>query len=233
MSNDIPALDRRAVAKDLADRLQGSLDDVLGGMKDILKFSHLEDHELQRHSRKIITLTELARNALERERVALSLFIHCPEKIVPYKSAYFKLLLLIRSRKLVFPVDARTKRLLFDLGPNVAILCEGIDPRAQLGYEEELVPTRKPLIAVSWPRKSSEALDVMLPPDALAKESTGYKNMSGQNLRIRHQLLSNTTKWAPPGPRKPFIQTKAQRFEVVPPKQSSSLYDLFRPSCLD
>ncbi|KAG1854451.1 hypothetical protein DFJ58DRAFT_703213 [Suillus subalutaceus] len=235
MNADIPALDCREVVEDLADRL-GSLSLFLGGINDIMKFSSLEDHELQRYCRKIIALTEGARMTLRREGVALYLFVLCPEELLPYKSAYFKLLVWIRRRRPAFPADIadRIASLLFVLESNFVIRCGGVDTRAQLGIEELLVP-KNPLAAckstaqiaahttaVPSTGKSYATSHVMLPPDAWAKKQyrihqlAKYVKSEAANTYYppaTHQYLPSDN-WAPPRPRRPFVRTKAQRFDV-------------------
>ncbi|KAG2338819.1 hypothetical protein BDR05DRAFT_1003901 [Suillus weaverae] len=113
---------------------------------------------------------------LKREGVALYLFVLCPEELLPYKSAYFKLLVSIRRRRPAFPADLRDRiaSLLSVLESNFVIRCGGVDTRAQLGIEELLVP-KNPLVAgktttqtaahataVSTAQKSYAVSDVML-----------------------------------------------------------------------
>ncbi|KAG1768041.1 hypothetical protein EV702DRAFT_743397 [Suillus placidus] len=175
MNTEIPALDCREVLQYLADRL-GSLSHFLDGINDVIQINHLEDRELQYHGRKIIALTEAARMTLKREGVALYLFVLCPEELLPYKSAYFKLLVSIRRRRPAFPADLRDRiaSLLSALESNFVIRCGGVDTRAQLGIEELLVP-KNPLVAcetttqtaadaaaISTAQKSYAASDVML-----------------------------------------------------------------------
>ncbi|KAG1776970.1 hypothetical protein EV702DRAFT_1197636 [Suillus placidus] len=154
MPNNIPDLDRRAVVKDLAKRLR-SLDHFLDAMNEIMKFSHLEDCELQRYGEKIIALTEANiisilvnsfTNALGNQgRVHNS---QMGKEHVPYKSAYFKLLIWIRRRRLAFPadIDDRIGLLLSNMEHNIVLRTRGIDPRTQLGIEELLV-IKKPRAA--------------------------------------------------------------------------------------
>ncbi|KAG2032670.1 hypothetical protein BDR03DRAFT_743540 [Suillus americanus] len=260
MNADIPALDCREVVEDLAKRL-GSLSLFLDGINDIMKFDNLKDHELHRYSRKIIALTEVnmisslansfnnalgikgARMTLKREGVALYLFVLCPEELLPYKSAYFKLLIWIRHRRPAFSADIgdRIASLLLVLESNFVIRCGGVDTRAQLGIEELLVP-KNPLAvckstteiaayttAVSSARQSCTTSDVMLPPDAWAKKQhrirqlAKYVKSEAANTyhppAPQHYLPSDN--WAPPRLRRPFVRTKAQRFEVGTRNQSS------------
>ncbi|KAG1814282.1 uncharacterized protein BJ212DRAFT_361899 [Suillus subaureus] len=255
MNADIPAFDCREVVEDLADRL-GSLGLFLDGINDLMKFSNLEDYELQRYSRKVIALTEGARMTLKREGVVLYLFVLCPEELLPYKSAYFKLLVSIRRRRRAFPADIgdRIASLLFVLESNFVIRCGGVDTRAQLGIEELLVP-KNPLAAcestaqiaahttaVSSARTSYATSDVMLPPDTWAKKKhrihqlAKYVKSEAANTYYPpapHQYLPSDN-WEPPRLRRPFVRTKAQRFEVGTRGQSS-LDDLFnlQPFSLD
>lgn len=243
MNTDILALDCREVIDDLADRL-GSLSLFLDGINDVMKLFQLDDQELQRYSRKIIALTEGARMTLRRERVALYLFVLCPEELLVYKSAYFRLLIWIRRRRPVFPADLRDRiaSLLFVLESNFVIRCGGVDTRAQLGIEELLVPknslaacqstaqTAAHTAAVSSVRKLYTASDVMLPPDAWAKKQeriyrlSKYVKSEAANTYYppsSHYYLPSDN-WAPPRPRRPFVRTNAQRFEADTRKQSSS-----------
>ncbi|KAG1811986.1 hypothetical protein EV424DRAFT_1419193 [Suillus variegatus] len=242
MNNDIPALDCPAVVNDLADRL-GSLSRFLDGINDLMKFSSLGDHELQRYGRKIIALTEGARMTLRREGVALYLFVLCSEELLPYKSAYFKFLLWIRRRRSAFPADIgdRIASLLSVLKSNFTMRFGGVDTRAQLGIEELLVPNdalpacdtaiqtaEHAAIALS-PRKSYAASDVMLPPDALAKkkrriqELARYVKSPAANMPppVSREYLPSKN-WEAPRLRRPFVRTKAIRCEVVPENQSSA-----------
>ncbi|KAG1847940.1 hypothetical protein C8R48DRAFT_412743 [Suillus tomentosus] len=237
MNTDIPALDCPAVVNDLADRL-GSLSRFLDGINDLMKFSSLGDHELQRYGRKIIALTEGARMTLRREGVALYLFVLCSEELLPYKSAYFRFLLWIRRRRPAFPGD-RITSLLSVLKSNFTIRFGGVDTRAQLGIEELLVPNDAPppwetaiqtaahaAIAFS-PRKSYAASDVMLPPDALAKkkrriqELARYVKSPAANMPppVSREYLPSKN-WEAPQLRRPFVRTKAIRPEVVPENQT-------------
>jgi hypothetical protein len=56
MNNDIPpALDRRRVTLELTERLC-SQTHFRDGINDLLKFSHSQDSEFQRHGRKVLSL---------------------------------------------------------------------------------------------------------------------------------------------------------------------------------
>ncbi|KAG1768034.1 hypothetical protein EV702DRAFT_743087 [Suillus placidus] len=274
MNTEIPALDCREVLQYLADRL-GSLSHFLDGINDVIQINHLEDRELQYHGRKIIALTEVnmmtslansfnnslgikaARMTLKREGVALYLFVLCPEELLPYKSAYFKLLVSIRRRRPAFPADLRDRiaSLLSALESNFVIRCGGVDTRAQLGIEELLVP-KNPLVAcetttqtaadaaaISTAQKSYAASDVMLPPDAWAKKQyrihqlKKYVKSEAANTYYppspKHYLPS--ANWEAPRLRRPFVRTKAQYFEVTAAAKESTLKDLFnlQPLSLD
>ncbi|KAG1750333.1 uncharacterized protein EDB91DRAFT_1078399 [Suillus paluster] len=163
MNNDIPpALDRRRVAIELTGHL-GSL--------GTFSRSQQEDSELQRYGRKIIALTEVARITLTREGVKLYLFVLCSSTLLPFKSAYFKLLVLIRRRKHAFPSEL-DGRLLLPLCTRLVICCGDVDPRAQLGIDDLLevpeTPTGKRTTHRATPK--SDESDVMPPPDAFASK---------------------------------------------------------------
>ncbi|KIK43997.1 hypothetical protein CY34DRAFT_803244 [Suillus luteus UH-Slu-Lm8-n1] len=215
MHTNILALDRQEVVNDLVHRL-GSLSLFLDGINDLMKFSHLEDHELQRYSRKIIALTECARTTLRREGIALYLFVTCSEEHLKYKSAYFRLLTCIRRRRPAFSADIgyRIASLLFALESNFVIRSGGVDTRAQLGIEELLVP-KNPLAAcrsftqtaahVSSAQKSHAASNIMLPP-----VTWGNKWQNPQRFKL-FEKPEPAKPHHPPvssNPRRPFVRTK-------------------------
>lgn len=76
MPNNIPTLDSRAVVKDLVDRL-GSLHRFLDAINDVMKFSDLDDCELQCYGRKIIALTYVACMTLRYKGPRLCLLVGC------------------------------------------------------------------------------------------------------------------------------------------------------------
>ncbi|KAG2054535.1 hypothetical protein BDR06DRAFT_1020898 [Suillus hirtellus] len=189
MNNDIPpALHRRRVTLELTERLC-SQKCVQDGINDLLKFSHSQDSEFQRYGRKstngfsvkIIALTEVARSTLTRMGVKLYLFITCSQTMVPLKSAYFKMLILIRHRKYAFPLelDDRINRLLLPLYTHLAIRYGGVDTaRTQLGIKELLVAPNAPATGKMTCRPAAASLSVpkpnaaeaMPPPDSFAKK---------------------------------------------------------------
>ncbi|KAG1759248.1 hypothetical protein EDD22DRAFT_956067 [Suillus occidentalis] len=216
MHTNTLALNRQEVVNDLVHRL-GSLSLFLDGINDFMKFSQLEDHELQRYSRKIIALTECARMTLKCEGIALYLFVLCSEEHLKYKSAYFRLLTCIRCRRSAFSADVgdRIASLLFALESNFVIWRGGIDTRAQLGIEELLVP-KNPLAAcksttrtaahVSSTQKSHAALDIMLPP-----VTWGNKWQKPQRFKLFEKPEPAKPHHPPPvssNSRRPFVRTK-------------------------
>ncbi|KIK46149.1 hypothetical protein CY34DRAFT_800866 [Suillus luteus UH-Slu-Lm8-n1] len=189
MDIDILALDRQEVVNDLVHRL-GSLSLFLDGINDLMKFIHLEDHELLRYSRKVLPLPSnvllQARARLRREGIALYLFVLCSEEHLKYKSAYFQLLTCIRRRRPAFSADVgdRIASLLSALESNFTIRCGGVDTRAQLGIEELLVP-KNPLAAF----KSNIQTAVHV--------SSAQESHAASNIMLRS-----------PRPRRPFVRTK-------------------------
>ncbi|KAG2113887.1 uncharacterized protein F5147DRAFT_834844 [Suillus discolor] len=140
MSNNIRKLDRRGILDgSLAKRLT-TLDYFLYATNEAMKFDQLEDCDLQPYGEKIITLTEVARRTL-RQRMDVSLIMLCSKEHVPYKAAYFKLLVWIRRRRSAFPtnIDDRINSLLEDINHRIVLRTRGIDPRVQLGIEELLI----------------------------------------------------------------------------------------------
>ncbi|KIK41290.1 hypothetical protein CY34DRAFT_218031 [Suillus luteus UH-Slu-Lm8-n1] len=185
MDIDILALDRQEVVDDLVHRL-GSLSLFLDGINDLMKFSHLEDHELLRYSQKIIALTECARMTLRREGIALYLFVICSEEHLKYKSAYFKLLICIRRRRLAFSADIgkRIASLLSALESNFVIQCGGVDTRAQLGIEELLVPKNTVAACKIYTQTAVHVLS--------AQES-----YTASNIMLAPATWENKCKWKP------------------------------------
>ncbi|KAG1765240.1 hypothetical protein EDD22DRAFT_1049495 [Suillus occidentalis] len=214
MDINILALDRQEVVNDLIYRL-GSLSLFLDGINDLMKFIHLEDHEILRYSRKIIALTEGARMTLRREGIALYLFVLCSEEHLKYKSAYFKLLTCIRRRRPAFSADVgdRIASLLSALESNFVIRCGGVDTRAQLGIEELLVP-KNPLAAcksnartavhVSSSQESYAVSNIMLPPAAWVNKC---KWKPGLNF-VKPEPAKSSYPPCSPRPRRPFVRTK-------------------------
>ncbi|KAG2359332.1 hypothetical protein BDR07DRAFT_221568 [Suillus spraguei] len=145
-----------------------------------MKFEHSEDYELTRYGRKIISLTEVARSTLKRLNVELYLFIACSQALLPFKSAYFRLLLFIERRKHAFGSDLneRISRLLDPLHTRFVIRYGGVDPRAQLGIKDLPPPPAIPAVwkrtigptasitDVSLAQNQDVTSDIMLPPDA-------------------------------------------------------------------
>ncbi|KAG1893950.1 uncharacterized protein F5891DRAFT_1195754 [Suillus fuscotomentosus] len=178
-----PALDSRRVTLELTTHLC-SQDHLLHGIDEIMKFEHSEDAELQRHGRKIISLAEVARSTLRRLNVGLYLFIACSEALLPFKSAYFKLLLFIERRKHAFGTDLneRISRLLDPLYTRFVVCGAGVDPRDQLGIEglppppdipaAWKIPIQPEVPATKVPSAQQQdvASDTMLPPDAFEKK---------------------------------------------------------------
>ncbi|KAG2746453.1 hypothetical protein P692DRAFT_20876159 [Suillus brevipes Sb2] len=215
MNTNILALDCQEVVNDLVHRL-GSLSLFLDGINDLMKFSNLEDHELQRYSRKIIALTEGARMTLRREGIALYLFVLCSEEHLQYKSAYYKLLICIKRRRPAFSADIgdRIASLLFALESNFVIRFGGVDTRAQLGIEELLVP-KNPLSAcksitqtaahVLSAQESHAVSDIMLPP---ATWGNKWQKTHRFKLFVEPEPAKSYNPPFSPRPRRPFVRTK-------------------------
>ncbi|KAG2135169.1 hypothetical protein DEU56DRAFT_401433 [Suillus clintonianus] len=194
MTNNTTALDNynRRGPMDLAQRLNSPYL-LLDAIYDIMAItSRSEDCQLQRNGRKIIALTEVARSTLNRMGVKLHLFVVCSETLLPYKKAYFKLLLVIKSRKRAFPsdtmMDERITRLLLPLHTNFDIRFGGVDPRAQLGIEELLVPQArqhvKSAAALSSARKPYAEIDDMQSPDAFMEKRQRINEM-GEFVKLQ------------------------------------------------
>ncbi|KAG1859671.1 hypothetical protein F4604DRAFT_1157495 [Suillus subluteus] len=240
MNDDIPpTLDCRRAILELTERLC-SQKHVRDGINDLLKFSHSEDSEFQRYGRKIIALTEVARSTLTRVGVKLYLFVVCPQTLLPLKSAYFKMLILIRRRKHAFSLelDDRINRLLLPLYTHLVTYYGGVDTRAQLGIKELLVAPDTPaaekrtcLPAAISSVPKPDAAGVMPPPDTFAKKRARVNPLGGfikqQSTKESHARKHLVPKQYPieadiePGddggssrPRRVFTRTNARYFGI-------------------
>lgn len=127
----------------------------------------------------------MARTTLNRVGVKLHLFTSCPPKFQPYKSAYFKILVLIvRQNQYLFPTElqgsivdhvilfififslGRVDRLLLPLTTQL-VIWRNHDPFAQLGIADLMKnlnnrsqPQRKPQLE----QPSSTAVPLRVPP---------------------------------------------------------------------
>ncbi|KAG1873476.1 hypothetical protein C8R48DRAFT_818288 [Suillus tomentosus] len=178
MNNDIPpTLHRRRVTLELTERLC-SQKRVQDGINDLLKFSHSQDSEFQRYGRKVLSFLLIP--FYSQLMVSLKI-IALTETLLPLKSAYFKMLILIRHRKYAFPLelDDRINRLLLPLYTHLAIRYGGVDTaRTQLGIKELLVAPNAPAAGkmtcppaaaiLSVPKPN--AAEAMPPPDSFAKK---------------------------------------------------------------
>ncbi|KAG1740633.1 hypothetical protein EDB19DRAFT_1828440 [Suillus lakei] len=162
------------------------------------------------------SVIKVARNTLTRVGVKLYLFVVCSQTLLPLKSAYFEMLVLIRRRKHTFPseLDDRINRLLLPLYTHLVIRCGGVDTRAQLGINELLVAPDAPAAgkranlpvapaaAVSSAPKPIAA-DVMPPPDAFAKKKARIDRleeiMKQRSTRGSHAQTHLVPKQYPPG----------------------------------
>ncbi|KAG2125735.1 hypothetical protein DEU56DRAFT_983143 [Suillus clintonianus] len=194
MENIIPpALDSRRVVFKLVDQLSSSSkDQFLHGINDILKFDQSDDSVILRYGRKIIALAEVARGTLRRLGAEPYLFVVCSQALVPYKSAYFKLLLFIQRRKGAFTHDDRITRLLSSLRTTMVVCGGEVDPRAQLGLRGLPPPPKIPaawttdskpeaLVVLSAAQQTNETsiYDIMPPPDAFARKKQKLERLGG------------------------------------------------------
>jgi len=56
-----------------------------------------------------LSVIKVARSTLRRAEIKLYLFVSCSPTVLPFKSAYFKLLVLIRRRKQAFASELKGK----------------------------------------------------------------------------------------------------------------------------
>ncbi|KAI0790965.1 hypothetical protein C8Q75DRAFT_758724 [Abortiporus biennis] len=75
---------------------------------ELLTCETLSSTEIDRHSRKIITLLEIAQSTLTKLGCKLYSFARCSEDLVPYKASYFELLRMLKRIKHNFVVEDPT-----------------------------------------------------------------------------------------------------------------------------
>ncbi|KAF8439800.1 hypothetical protein L210DRAFT_867479 [Boletus edulis BED1] len=205
-----------------------SLRNFLEASQELCHYSEqLTDADIQCHARKLLALMEVARTTLNRAGVKLHLFTSCPPKYQPYKSAYFRLLvLIIRQNQDQFPTELQGKgrrvdRLLLPLTTQL-VIWRSHDPYAQLGIADLMKninsrsrPQREPpqleqpgRTAVSlrvppWPLNDIAAS--MPPPDAFPPKVTEDKRRKRSLLDLVARRSRPVHKQHPP---RPELETK-------------------------
>ncbi|KAG1764739.1 hypothetical protein EDD22DRAFT_968822 [Suillus occidentalis] len=181
MNIDILALDRQEVVDDLVHRLD-SLSLFLDGINDLMKFSHLDDHELQRYSQKIIDLTECARMTLSA-----------------YKSAYFKLLICIRRRRPAFSAD---------IGKRIASLLSVLESNFVIRAEEYTSRLRNLHSDCSACLVGSERSGVIHSVEHYVSTSDLGEMGTRFKLFVKPEPAKSSYPPCYPRPRRPFVRTK-------------------------
>ncbi|KAF8554284.1 hypothetical protein OG21DRAFT_1497158 [Imleria badia] len=221
MNNDeqlSPPMSVQKFAIDVAHRLS-SLRNFLEASEDLCHYNgRLTDADIQYHGRKLLAIMEVARTTLNRAGVKLHLFTSCPPKFQPYKSAYFKMLvLIIRQNKDQFPTElqGRVTRLLLPLTTQL-VIWRNYDPYAQLGIADlmkdissrsrpQMKPqleqpggTAIPLRVPPWPLNDIAAS--MPPPDAFPPKVTQDKRGKRSLLDLVARRPRPVHKRHPPRP---------------------------------
>ncbi|KAH7882686.1 hypothetical protein F5I97DRAFT_1907561 [Phlebopus sp. FC_14] len=138
-----PPVDFQKFAIDVAHRLS-SLQYFLDASEDLLRLNNLlTDADVKCHGRKILAMTEAARMTLNHAGLKLHLFTSCSPKFQPFKSAYFKMLVLVCQHRHEFQpeLQGRVNRLLLPLTTRLVIFRNN-DPYAQLGIAESMKSLR-------------------------------------------------------------------------------------------
>ncbi|KAH7927184.1 hypothetical protein BV22DRAFT_1111228 [Leucogyrophana mollusca] len=205
-STNSPTIDLQKISVDIARRLS-SLRCFLSAVEDLLNCNTLTSAEFRRHGRKIIALAEIARATLTRAGLKLHLFTSCSPSFLPFKSAYFKLLLVLRCHRNDFVPElrARTGRLILPLSTRLVIRCKN-DPYTQLGIDESLISASAEAVRPSGKcpagpsgsvtsstpaRQFNPSTLVMPPPDAFPTKSQQREDRGRPNHR-RKSLYSIT-----------------------------------------
>lgn len=94
----IIVVDLNANAVDIACRL-GSLVCFLEAVEELKTCSGLVSSEFRRHSRKIISLIEVARRTLTAAGISLHMFRSCSPTSAPFRTAYVELLKILKERR--------------------------------------------------------------------------------------------------------------------------------------
>ncbi|KAG6334547.1 hypothetical protein ID866_4544 [Astraeus odoratus] len=198
-------------AIDIAQRLS-SLRDFLEASEQFMKHDDLfTDAVIKQHGRKVgaaVFMLDVARMTLNRAGLKLHLFTSCPPKYQPFKSAYFKMLVLLRQHREEFSLDllGRVDRLILPLTTRL-VICHNSDPYAQLGIAESMKklattsqPKQPPLetpggqhkCVPSWPTNNLAAS--MPPPDAFPPKPSLREERSRQHSRKRLHLGSGQSR---------------------------------------
>lgn len=197
-----PSLHIQKFALDIAHRLS-SLPDFLEASEHLLSHDHLFTNAvIEHHGRKLLAIIEVARMTLTRAGLKLHLFTSCSPKQQPFKSAYFKMLVLLREHREFFPVDllGRVDRLLLPLSTRL-VICHNSDPYAQLGIADSMkklattthlkpppvqAPGEQHRHTLSWPTVNIAAS--MPPPDAFPPKPSPRDERSRRGSKKRMLL---------------------------------------------
>ncbi|KAI6115003.1 hypothetical protein EV401DRAFT_1865675 [Pisolithus croceorrhizus] len=223
-SNDmLPPPNIRNLAIDIAHRLS-SLRDFLEAAEHLMNRNDLfTDAVINHHGRKLLAIVEVARMTLTRVGLKLHLFTSCSTNHQPFKSAYFKMLVLLRQHREEFPVELldRVDRLLLPLTTRLFIF-HNSDPYAQLGIAESIrnfpapqakhtapalqTPTEQHRHMPPWPTNKISAS--MPPPDAFPQKPLPHEEKHRRQSKKRTLLSSGHSRpvhrqhpsHPPPGP---------------------------------
>lgn len=207
MSDDLPLppLNIREFAIDIAHRLS-SLRDFLEAAEHLMKHNNLfTDAVVKHHGRKLLAIVEVARMTLTQVGLKLHLFTSCSAKYQPFKSAYFKMLVLLRQHREEFPAELleRVDRLLLPLTTRL-VICHNSDPYAQLGIAESMrnfataqakrtapvlqTPTDQHRRTPPWPINNIAAS--MPPPDAFPSKPSPHEEKHCRQSKKKTRLDS-------------------------------------------
>ncbi|KAH7911260.1 hypothetical protein BJ138DRAFT_944968 [Hygrophoropsis aurantiaca] len=206
-------IDLQKISVDIARQLY-SLRCFLSAIETLLNCDTLTSAEFRRHGRKIIALTEIARTTLTRAGLKLHLFTSCSSSLLPFKSVYFKLLLVLQRHRHEFSPElrARVGRLILPLSTQLVIQCRN-DPFTQLGIERSLItisaetppvssqsPTA-PLLSLQSSSAASRQFNapalIMPPPDAFPAPSAPREDRGRSNHRKKSIYSIAATKSRP------------------------------------
>lgn len=205
----LPPLNIRDFAIDIAHRLS-SLGKFLEAAEHLLRRNDLfTDEVVKHHGRKLLAIVEVARTTLTRVGLKLHLFTSCSAKHHPFKSAYFKMLVLLRQHRAEFPVELldRVDRLLLPLTTRLSIF-HNSDPYAQLGIAESMrnfptpqakytapalqTPTEQYRRMPPWPTNNISAS--MPPPDAFPPKPSPHEEKHRRQSKKRALLSSGRSR---------------------------------------
>ncbi|RDB23750.1 hypothetical protein Hypma_009324 [Hypsizygus marmoreus] len=221
----LPVIDLRmeTVVLDIAVRL-GSLIHFLDATAELQTCRTLSPHDFQRLSRKIVRLTEIARQTLTAAGIQPYQFNSCPPAFLRFKAAYVELLQMLGERRQDIDValEERVKKLLVPLSPGFHIIRSGGSTPAPLLFaaaaakmpipDDRAGPSTPPTCQKPVSTTTAPAA-LMPPPDAFTFKSASPVLPAKYSAR-EHRLWNIES---PPSRQQRSHSPEVDQENVVPP----------------